>query len=344
MRKIACISMICCLFVLPVMAYGDLVATLYHVAKDSTSAYYGTGALIAAYHQSEQGDVITLSGGAYKAPSQISHGIYIRGAGMETDTIGEVLPTILMGDINVISSNVTFEGIIHRDFIYFGKVESPTSITSVSNIEFVKCRLHVLQSSKGSYYVQSSYITYFSSVRNSTITQSIIDNTVGVSGCIHFYNSIISGLNSSGKHLFINSIVSYFSTLEHQFYNSVIILPRTKTPLSNTDYVSHCLGIGSGIFQNLEPEIVGLNWYVSAPEEVFQDYNADFSASQSFALNSSYQFMGTDSTVIGVYGGMAPFTPYNDIPKIKKFNVASKSTPEGKLRVEIEVTTPNNIQ
>ena len=193
MRKIACISMICCLFVLPVMAYGDLVATLYHVAKDSTSAYYGTGALIAAYHQSEQGDVITLSGGAYKAPSQISHGIYIRGAGMEKDTIGEVLPTILMGDIHVISSNVTFEGLIHRDFIYFGKVVSHTSITNVSNIEFVKCRLHVLESRSTFYYDRY----YYSSVSNSTITQSIIDNTIGVAGCIHFYNRIISDLNAT---------------------------------------------------------------------------------------------------------------------------------------------------
>lgn len=49
------------------------------------------------------------------------------------------------------------------------------------------------------------------------------------------------------------------------------------------------------------------------------------------------KYLGTDGKEIGMYGGNLPFNPHSLSPKIKKFNVASKSTADGKLSVDIEV-------
>lgn len=50
-------------------------------------------------------------------------------------------------------------------------------------------------------------------------------------------------------------------------------------------------------------------------------------------------YLGSDGTQVGIYGGNLPFdaTPTN--PQIKKCNVASRSTADGKLSVEIEVSS-----
>ena len=46
---------------------------------------------------------------------------------------------------------------------------------------------------------------------------------------------------------------------------------------------------------------------------------------------------GTDGTEVGIYGGNLPFDPTPTNPQISKFNVAAKTTADGKLSVDIEV-------
>lgn len=46
---------------------------------------------------------------------------------------------------------------------------------------------------------------------------------------------------------------------------------------------------------------------------------------------------GTDGTEVGIYGGSLPYDPTPTNPQITKFNVASKTTADGKLSVDIEV-------
>lgn len=49
------------------------------------------------------------------------------------------------------------------------------------------------------------------------------------------------------------------------------------------------------------------------------------------------KYLGSDGTQIGIYGGSIPFDPRPSNPQITKLNVASKSTADGKLSVDIEV-------
>jgi len=46
---------------------------------------------------------------------------------------------------------------------------------------------------------------------------------------------------------------------------------------------------------------------------------------------------GTDGTEVGIYGGNLPYAPTPTNPQISKFNVAAKTTADGKLSVDIEV-------
>ena len=49
-------------------------------------------------------------------------------------------------------------------------------------------------------------------------------------------------------------------------------------------------------------------------------------------------FLGADGTQVGLYGGMLPYNSTPSYPRITKFDVAKKSTADGKLSVEIEVS------
>lgn len=334
MKKISFILMIYSLFALPIWAYSELAATLHHASSGSTSVYYGMNALAQAYNKSVNGDVITLSSGVFTS-CDIAKSITIRGAGMQTDSTNNILPTVINGTFEV-GDNVTIEGILHRGTLTVGLYGRET----VKKVSFIKCCLSDMISSKYNKFIYGeSYVD--SEADSVSIAQCVIKGDFSVNGKVNFYNSVIHHFLERRKSFFLNCLVHVEMPSSSEFYNSVVI---SKYALNNTVYLSHCLGVGYDIFRYLEPEIAGLNWTASAPEEVFQDYNADFGVKQSFSLKQTYQYLGTDSTTIGIYGGAAPFTPYTEVPKIKKFHVANKSTAEGKLSVDIEVTTPSNTQ
>ncbi len=49
------------------------------------------------------------------------------------------------------------------------------------------------------------------------------------------------------------------------------------------------------------------------------------------------KYLGSDGTEVGIYGGSLPFDPTPTNPQIVKFNVAPKTTADGKLSIDIEV-------
>ena len=61
---------------------------------------------------------------------------------------------------------------------------------------------------------------------------------------------------------------------------------------------------------------------------------------QQFELTDEAKttFLGTDGTEVGMYGGVLPYNSTPSYPQITKVNVANKTTADGKLSVEIEVS------
>jgi len=49
------------------------------------------------------------------------------------------------------------------------------------------------------------------------------------------------------------------------------------------------------------------------------------------------EYLGSDGTQVGAYGGSTPFNPVSQLPVITNFSVADKTTPDGVLNVEMTV-------
>ena len=81
---------------------------------------------------------------------------------------------------------------------------------------------------------------------------------------------------------------------------------------------------------------------VESYADVFETFDGSaFSYLEKFLLKDEIasDFLGTDGTEVGIYGGTAPYNPRPSHMVVKHCNVANKSTVDGKLSVEIEVYT-----
>lgn len=336
-------------FVVQVSAQSSVIATLFHDGDIKT--FYGTGALRSAHAAAVHGDVITLSSGSFTA-TNITKAVTLRGAGMEYDSISVTEPTIISGDFSIQiasdstlqNNNLVMEGIYHNaDGVI-------TVIGSLKNPQFVKCRLY-------------------------SIKCSISSGTLGYIYYANFINCVIANnvyyyLNSSGT--FVNCYVSdvdYFTTtsstnISCEFQNCVIkddLISDIENSVfrncflyasgSNTGYnylnttssAYNCVALSAtsstNVFTNQSNTT---NTQISSFSDVFKTWTGSFLANfktERLELTDAAKtkYLGSDGTQIGIYGGSIPFDPRPSNPQITKLNVASKSTADGKLSVDIEV-------
>ena len=82
------------------------------------------------------------------------------------------------------------------------------------------------------------------------------------------------------------------------------------------------------------------NTLVNDVEEVFQNFKGTYADNVTFELTDAakQKYKGTDGTEVGMYGGSFPFDPTTSNPRITRCVVAPKSTADGKLSIDIEVS------
>lgn len=316
-------------------AQNTLVATLTH--GDEISMFYGTYALRDAYNASVSGDIINLSGGSFQANNlTITKGICLRGTG-----INDATPSIITGSftINIPADDAnrfSMEGIRCKASIYMNG--------SFKNPLFNKCAINSFS------YSESS------SIKNALFTNCLIIQSIYLVG------------NSSVQ--FINSFINYFQnkseTTASAVFVNCVISPQTNYPYTNNDpnniknsqlinciifatspynvslpqssIATNCIGVNfTQLFNNSQTNIeCGYNTFAY----VFKDFNGTYSDEQTFELTDEAKagLLGTDGTEIGMYGGILPYTSTPSYPQITKMNVANKTTADGKLSVEIEVS------
>ncbi|MBR6590579.1 MAG: hypothetical protein IKK67_09005 [Bacteroidaceae bacterium] len=339
-RLISLVAVLACMAV--GYAQSALVATLNH--GEAVSVFYGASALAEAYDAATHGDVITLSNGTFNSVN-IAKNITVRGAGM--DETGPC--TRINGNFNLYgvpdsvdaTGHLTLEGLYHDGEIYYTTKDS-TYTSPIKNAHFVKCRLrYITQNGKGV-------------LRNALFLQCRIKERLyfGSNDCYaHCINSVIYNphVSSSSKDTqfeFTNCLVvgspDYW---DHSLFTNCILKSTISHYIPSSCMVSNCLGIGYSnstidIFQKLYPA----NKYGTIKEAdiatIFKTFIGTYTDTETFELTdeAKAQYLGTDGTEVGIYGGSLPFTTESSLPKIKKFNVASKSTEDGKLKVEIEVS------
>lgn len=333
-------------FVVQVSAQSSVIATLFHDGDIKT--FYGTGALRSAHAAAVHGDVITLSSGSFTA-TDITKAVTLRGAGMEYDSVSVTEPTIISGDFSIQiasdstlqNNNLVIEGIYHNasgSILVQGSLKNP---------QFVKCRLYEIKCS--SHSASYGYMHYANFI-NCVIAYRVYYYT---SGSATFVNCYVSGIdsyssNSSASNEIQNCVVEYSNS---EYNNTVFrncflyanIITSTYNVLPSTSPAYNCVAMSitssTNIFANQSNTT---NTQVSSLSDVFKTWTgsslANFNTERLELTDAAKtKYLGSDGTQIGIYGGSIPFDPRPSNPQITKLNVASKSTADGKLSVDIEV-------
>ena len=325
-----------------VKAQNSLLATLNH--NDTITTYYGTSAYQLALDAAVHGDVITLSAGTFTA-RDIQKAVTIRGAGMGVTTTTE--PTIISGNFSInslsgVSEKLTIEGIYHNGTI------SLTAGYTLRNATFIKCRFKRFDA--GGYW----YSGYNQGYRNRSglenasfihcyITERIkLDNDCNANFLNCYVYDPISLDGGSSRYAFQNCVivdVDETNVRSSTWNNSILISKRTNTSVYESNNVVHncvCIHDSVNVFSN----IASANTFVTKVSDVFKKYKGDYSDDVSFELTDAAKakYKGNDGTEVGMYGGSFPFDPETSTPKITKCVVAPRSTADGKLSIDIEVS------
>ena len=327
-----------------VSAQSTVIATLSHEGNITT--FYGAPALKQALNAAVDGDIITLSPGTFQA-ADINKSITLRGAGYVLNTETHTEPTIISGDFRISGTNgLTIEGIYHNAQMRYDCYSVDLINT---NAKFIKCKFTSIDSERNYYniagLVDAQFINckiinfiYLSYNSNASLINCIVNNPhmygENENSYYNFQNCVITGLDAN----------NYASWRLHRssFYNCIIYVnTHTNWSLSSTNsgYNNLCINTdGHQKFFSAIPTSTN-NSYETDFTKVFKDYTGTYSDDLSFELTdeAKQKYVGSDGTEIGIYGGVMPFDPTPSNPQITKLNVASKSTANGKLSVDITV-------
>lgn len=332
-------------------AQSSVLATLSHEGEIST--FYGAGALKRAHAAAKHGDVITLSSSSFQAVD-ITKAVTIRGAGMQVDTIAKIYPSVIVGKyvINVadtLEQHLTMEGVYCDD-------NTVTVYNILKNATFIKSRFYNFTSADDKtngygFMINLAFIhckiarNFYNDNGSNTVSfvNSVIMNpVVGYSGytnnSFEFTNCVIRW-DGTFSTTYYPSNSSHYAIYRNCILGSYSSSYSNRNYLSKTNLIYNCLGIGTyNMFANFGSQGVFL-YTTKNISDVFKNWTGTYNDVQSFELTdeAKTKYLGDDGKELGIYGGNLPFTPNPTNPKITKFNVASKSTADGKLSVDIEV-------
>lgn len=308
-------------------AQSTQVATLTH-GSDNTM-FYGAYALRDALEQAESGDIINLSSGTFQA-AEIYKAITLRGAGIDS-----ALPTYLVNEFNVIlpaedTNRFTMEGIrCNNKMSLRGTMIDPC---------FTKCKFDAVTIGWES----------GDNINNAMFGNCKIINGYKIyKGTIQFVNCYLTDCSyrqdDSPVTTYLNCIMrqSYPEELKNsELFNCVIYTPTINSGdyFVTTSSVTNCVCINFANPYQYLPKSSGCS--TSTFAEVFKNFTGEYSDDQTFELtdNAKTTLLGTDGSQVGIYGGVLPYTSTPSYPLFTKMNVANKTTTDGKLSVDIEVS------
>lgn len=309
------------MFATTAKAQSSLLATLNH--EGTISTFYGTNALQQAHAAAADGDVITLSSGTFQSVN-ITKAVTLRGAGMVLDAATQTEPTVLANELSInipdeTTQRLTIEGIYTNQKVNIEKLKNAMFLKDRFNIIFAGYRSGQMATDLTFIHCKIAKNYYGA---NTTYNSASFQNCIvsGIDGYNYIFNNCIIGLGG-------NHYLCYTS----EYKNCVIKYPQSSsnsTTMYNNLYTgSHSLDIPNKT-----------NVRVDEDSEVIKNILV-YSDDNDFKLTEEAKALikGTDGTEVGIYGGNLPFDPTPTNPQISKFNVAAKTTADGKLSVDIEV-------
>lgn len=312
------------MFATTAKAQSSLLATLNH--EGTISTFYGTNALQQAHAAAADGDVITLSSGTFQSVN-ITKAVTLRGAGMALDAATQTEPTVLANEFSInipdeTTQRLTIEGIYTNQKV---------TINKLKNAMFLKDRFRYFYFPGGNAYGKDLTFIHcritenyggFSNSNNSAVFQNCLVR--GMQGTNYIFNNclFLADTNSNNSHC------------GNSEYRNCIILNSLSTYSTSTYYNNlYCLvgGYSFNVTNNTNVKVAKDN---EAIKNLF-----GYSDDNEYKLTEAAKALikGSDGTEVGIYGGSLPYDPTPTNPQISKFNVAAKTTADGKLSVDIEV-------
>ena len=323
-----------CLLVLALLtgtlaqAQTSLMATLNH--EGTISTFYGARALQQAHQAAASGDVITLSSGTFQAEN-ITKAVTVRGAGMDVTSANGLTsePTVLANNFdikipNTDTNRLTLEGIYHNGTITIRKEKNTCSLR---NALFLKSRFKQItsydrESVKDLTMLHCRVADYISIYDESSaqILNSVINDAsygyFSFSHCVVLNGTCLGKGGNEYKNCIFRCFNNYPQSSE-SCYNNVFITDNVNVLNNIPNSTNLRVGTSDSHFANIK----------------------DYSDSNEYKLAEADKevLKGNDGTEIGIYGGSMPYSVVPTNPQITKFNVAAKTTADGKLSVDIEV-------
>lgn len=356
-------------------AQQTTVALLNH--EGTISTFYGADALTQAHKAAVHGDIITLSGGAFTAPSSWTKAVTLRGAGCyegadnsrEVTSIGNYFKLAIPADVE---TTMTIEGIKFKSNFNFSY---NSGYDTNNNTTFLKCH----------FSGEISYVSHNTNFYNCVLSKSLSfgadeDDLAEV----YLFNCYVNAPNNNSSYVstkFTNCIIRTESgTNNYSTYN-----------IRNMQYAKYdnCIFLGNELKYNYSPNTANLPTTCTATnclscycayrdateaEDAIYDYNIfdemsnttnkyleegkplnetissvfkTYNGTNSFTFNETYEltdeakatYLGSDGTQVGLYGGIG-FDLVPSTLQITKCEVAPRSTKDGKISVSIEVGIP----
>lgn len=317
-------------------AQSSLIGTLSHDGE--VTVYYGADALIKAHEAAVPGDVITLSAGTFTA-TDITKAVTIRGAGMML----EQTPTIISGRLyfkltqnDDDTNSLNLEGLrILSYYIYNGSMKSPSFLrcyfddgqisTNYDNATFVNCYVKNFCGSQDGF-------------RSTTLNNCVVEiyNNDNDKHTVAMNNCVVLGFQQYSYPFGFTTVYSKSTTWTNCIVRGFHTSEHANFAFDNGNVFINCRyqGTGTNPFNRVASSCV--NTKKVADDIVIFKNDTFYELSDDLVNNEDWT--GNDDTQIGIYGGVMPFDPTPTNPQITKFKVANKTSADGKLSVDIEVS------
>ncbi len=342
MKKLTVITILFLAFMGLQNVSAQPIAALHQSGQ--TTFFSGIDAFVEAYNASADGAIIYLSGGSFLVPDTIAKSITVFGAGHHPEFTGATGQSKLTEDVLLAAGagNAYFEGLYltgRLSFVYGNRID---------DVVFRRCRI-------------DGIISYGSSVSrpdfpsNTLFTECVLTSTsshlFGTSRNVTIANSILFANNLAHFHygtlensliLSTGSVVLTMST--HSVVRNCVIAKGSHSTSNNNAFLNNVFfnvesmpAPGTNTFSNNYYDVGRDNFFVDQEGAVF-DYTHDYH------LRLPAQYMGTDGTQVGIYGGMHPFKEGSVpmIPHVISKSISHSIDAEGKLQVEIEVSAQDH--
>lgn len=276
-----------------------------------------------AHNTAVSGDVINLSGGTFTV-SEITKAVTIRGAGINETNISNNNSSTYIDISTTDTCQLVIECIRFTDRVYFKGTSS--------NTLFNKCNF--TNSSDGIYFDSNSYHENLKFVNCNIMrfsgwgTNSVklihcrINSSFQGSSSIQLLNCVVAGsfVNFPPSATFVNCIL-------RDNYGGSATLPSNNIAMN-------CVAIASSSDPYANMQSNKVDCVKSTIENVFS--NTDTYELTDYAKSN---YLGTDGTEVGLYGGIYPYNTTPTYPRITNLTVDKQTTADDKLNVEIEVSS-----